>query len=97
MFQPKSNMKKVMDLEEEKVGIYNMAYVTWFIMNRFGYREPLCNVTVKNMLSNVFQKLNNFECYTILMKARIEAAARRAAEMERQKLKGTLGYTTFDK
>ena len=29
------------------------------------------------------------------MKARIEAAARR--EMERQKLKGTLGYTTFDK
>ena len=43
------------------------------------------------------KKLDNFECYTIPMKARIEAAASRAAEMERQKLKGTLGYTTFDK
>jgi len=30
MFQPKSNMKKVMDLEEEKVGID--------MINRFGYR-----------------------------------------------------------
>ena len=33
MFQPKSNMKKVMDLEEEKVGIYNMNHFTWFIDN----------------------------------------------------------------
>ena len=52
MFQPKSNMKKVMDLEEEKVGIdmifgyREQIFVTWLLKRCF----PMFDLSHKNWI-----------------------------------------------